>query len=74
MFTFTAAPAGATNECRIDGNAFASCNTQRTYSLLSQGEHTFNIRSTNGIDKSPIASRTWTVGHGSSAGSDNRSA
>ncbi len=49
-------------ECRIDGGAYASCSSPRTYSGLSDGIHSFDVI---GIDsagnRSAPASRSWYV-------------
>jgi DNA-directed RNA polymerase specialized sigma24 family protein len=62
-FRFSSPDTTATFECRIDGGSWASCTSGRTYSGLSQGEHSFRVRAkdANGIvDPSP-AKRTWAV-------------
>ena len=57
---------GATFECRLDSNqaaAWQSCNSPKTYSNVSDGSHTFDVRATDAAgntDASP-ASRTWTI-------------
>jgi hypothetical protein len=53
-------------ECRVDSQApadFAACDTPKTYTGLSQGAHTFEVRAVDlagNADSSP-ASYTWTV-------------
>jgi len=49
---------------QIDGGAFEACTSPKSYTGLSDGEHTFEVRSTSTdslTDQSP-ASVTWTVG------------
>lgn len=59
---------GATLECRLDDEAFEDCtgppgDTWKTYSDLSNGSHTFQVRATDkaGNVEDPPVSRTWTV-------------
>src|SRR5829696_3320863 len=61
-FTFSS-EAGATFECRLDGAAYSACNSPKSYTNLSNGSHTFDVRATDGagnVDATP-ASRTFTV-------------
>jgi Tol biopolymer transport system component len=62
-FTFTVDESGSSSECRIDGGAFSPCAGSFNTSVLAQGSHTFEVRSTDrvgNIEASP-ASRTFTV-------------
>lgn len=61
-FGFSASCTPVTYQCKLDGGAYASCTTPKTYTGLSQGSHTFSVRAANGglVDLSP-ATRTWTV-------------
>lgn len=49
-------------ECRLDGASYATCTDPKSYSSLSTGSHTFDLRACNstGCDASP-ATRTWTI-------------
>jgi hypothetical protein len=50
-------------ECDLDGGGFSSCATPKTYTGLSNGSHTFQVRATDAagnVDPSP-ASYTWTI-------------
>ncbi|CAN5588266.1 hypothetical protein BH10ACI3_BH10ACI3_21140 [soil metagenome] len=50
-------------ECSLDGAPFAACTTPKSFSSLSDGSHTFNVRAidvVNNVDPTP-ASYTWVV-------------
>src|SRR4029079_457612 len=50
-------------ECQLDGGGWSSCSSPKSYTGLSQGSHTFQVRATDGAgntDASP-ASFTWTI-------------
>jgi hypothetical protein len=53
----------STFECRLDGGAFAACAAPTTYTGVTQGTHTFEVRATDGagnVESTPAA-YTWTV-------------
>jgi hypothetical protein len=62
-FSFASTEPGSTFECRLDGSAWTSCSSPKTYSSLATGSHIFDVRATDSagnVDTSP-ASRMWTV-------------
>ncbi len=50
-------------ECSMDGGSWATCTSPKTYTGLSLGSHTFEVRAqdTNGNFETTPASYTWTV-------------
>ena len=62
-FSFNSTESGSSFECQLDGAAFGSCNSPKSYSGLSVGSHTFTVRATDpagNVDPTP-ASWSWTV-------------
>jgi hypothetical protein len=62
-FTFSSSKSGSTFQCKIDTSAFEGCTSPKSYSGLSQGPHTFQVRaidSAGNVDATP-ATRSWTV-------------
>jgi hypothetical protein len=69
-FAFSSNEVNSTFDCRLDGGAFSSCTSPKSYTDLSEGSHTFEVRATDAagnIDPTP-ASRTWTVDTSSTQG------
>ncbi len=62
-FAFSSSEANSTFECKLDSGSFASCISPKTYSNLSEGSHTFQVRATDvaGHTDSTPDSRTFTV-------------
>jgi hypothetical protein len=62
-FTFSSSEAGSSFECALDGLAWSTCSSPKTYSALSLGGHSVSVRATDAagnVDPSP-ASRGWAV-------------
>ena len=61
-FAFVVGTRGDTLECALDGAAFATCTSPKTYSGLRDGPHTFRVRErTRAGQVGDAASRSWTV-------------
>lgn len=61
-FVFSSDDSDSTFECKLGTSSFESCTSSKTYSGLSDGSYTFEVRATNaaGTDATP-ASYTWVV-------------
>ena len=61
-FTFTSTSPQATFQCSRDGATYGTCTSPKTYTGLTAGSHTVNIRAVTsaGTDATP-ASWTWTI-------------
>jgi hypothetical protein len=53
--------AGARFGCQIDGGGVADCSSPAHYEGLARGTHTFAVRQAIGDERSPFASRQFTV-------------
>src|SRR5205814_3110959 len=60
-FSFTA-EAGASFQCALDGAAFASCSSPKSYTGVADGSHTFQVKAIDTAGNTgAAASYTWTV-------------
>ena len=69
-FAFTCSESNCTFECKLDTGSFASCTSPKSYTSLTDGSHTFQVRAkdaANNTDQTP-ATRTWTVNTGGGGG------
>ena len=61
-FEFTHAEADITFECRLDGSTYSTCSTPKSYTDLSDGAHSFDVRARDAAgNRSAAASFSWTV-------------
>ncbi len=52
----------ATFECKLDSQAYGACTSQKQYSSLSEGDHTFSVRATDtALNLGAPATRSFTV-------------
>jgi hypothetical protein len=62
-FGFSSTEEGVTFECSLDGGAFEACSSPKDYAALTDGNHTLEVRATDGagnVEPTP-ARRTWSV-------------
>jgi N-acetylglucosamine-6-sulfatase len=61
-FSFSS-EAGAIFKCKLDAATFSACSSPKSYTGLSNGSHTFQVKATDaaGNAEPTPASRTWTV-------------
>jgi hypothetical protein len=63
-FSFTVSDSGSgvqSVECQLDAASYAACTTTASYSGLSLGNHTFNIRASDVAGNQRITSYSWAV-------------
>jgi hypothetical protein len=63
-FSFSSSKSGSTFQCSLDDSPFSGCTSPKSYTGLSNGSHTFQVRAidpTTGTTDPTPASRSWTV-------------
>ncbi len=62
-FTFSSDEGGSSFECRIDAGSWSACTSPKSYTSLTDGSHTFDVRATDvaGNQDASAASYTWLV-------------
>jgi hypothetical protein len=62
-FTFVADETGSTFQCSLDGAAYATCTSPKSYAGLADGTHTFSVvaRDLAGNNDPSPATLTWTI-------------
>jgi Ricin-type beta-trefoil lectin domain/Ricin-type beta-trefoil lectin domain-like len=63
IFTFSSSIGGSTFGCSLDGAAYATCTSPKSYPTITEGAHTFRVRATDSsgnTDPTP-AERSFTV-------------
>ena len=62
-FSFTSTEPNSTFECMLDSGPFAACTSPQSYTNLSEGNHSFQVRgkdAANNVDQTP-ASFSWMI-------------
>ena len=60
-FAFSVPEAGVTFVCKLDGGAFSTCTSPKTYTV-SAGSHTFSVKAQDAAaNQSSLATTTWVV-------------
>jgi myo-inositol-hexaphosphate 3-phosphohydrolase len=61
-FLFASSASGSTFACSLDAASFTACSSPKSYSGLSEGSHTFQVRATDSAGNvGAPASLTWTI-------------
>jgi large repetitive protein len=62
IFTFSSNKSNSTYKCKLDGSAFGDCTSPATYTNLTDGLHSFQVRATDGLGTTgPATVFDWTV-------------
>jgi alpha-tubulin suppressor-like RCC1 family protein len=59
VFTFTCSESGCTFECRLDGGVWGSCTSPKSYTGLTDGAYTFEVRSIDTVGNIDPTPATW---------------
>lgn len=60
--TFSSPDPAATFQCRLNGAAYATCTSPKTYTGLAVGGYTFNVRAVNAVGTDPTpAQAQWII-------------
>lgn len=60
-FEFSDSEAGVTFRCELDGGAFATCTSPKTYGSQADGSHTFTVEAVDAAGNTASATYTWTI-------------
>jgi uncharacterized delta-60 repeat protein len=58
---FSSNDPAATFECQLNGSAYAPCTSPKTYTGLTVGAYTFNVRAKNAMGTDPTPATTWWI-------------
>ncbi len=61
-FTFSANETGSTFQCQLDGGGYTSCASPRSFSGLTPGTHTFQVKATDPLGNAgSAATHSWQI-------------
>lgn len=61
-FSFSSTETGASFQCQIDDGDYSTCTSPKSYTGLTDGSHTFEVRSTNASGNADITPANYTWG------------